>query len=178
MSSRTIFFFVIIAEIARHSRVAHCFKGFSFLEGYVSLPSRRWLARFRSFLTLPAQLFSVLGLLKTRKSRNREGPRTRRATLFVGLRRDREWSREENHLLVLPRDGPSSSRSSACYSSSLLFYGCTGVLNPFLLSAAVCNSCTPCRGFKTCVSKHDRAWVCNRCRSHNISRHWYRYLHR
>lgn len=73
MSSCTIFFFVVIAEIARHSRVACCFKGFSLWKGTISLPSRRWLARFRSS-TLPAQLFSVLGLLKTRKSRNREGP--------------------------------------------------------------------------------------------------------
>lgn len=111
MSSCTIFFFVVIAEIACHSRVARCFKGFSLWKGTISLPSRRWLTRFRSSSTLPAQLFSVLGLLKTRKSRNREGPRTRRVrreTLFIGLRRDREWSRGENHLLVLPRDGPSS----------------------------------------------------------------------
>lgn len=71
-----------------------------------------------------------------------------------------------------PPPRPSSRRSfsvkipsSACCSSSLLFHGCTGVLNPFLLSAAVRNSCTPYRGLKTCVSKHNRVWVCNRCRS-------------
>lgn len=138
MSSRTIFFFfvVVIAKIARHSRVARCFKGFSLWKGTISLPSRRWLARFRSSPTLPAQLFSVLGLLKTRKSRNREGPGTRRArreTLFVGLRRDREWSRGKYHLLVLPRDGPTPSRSLPPRVTTPLFSSTDvpGSLTPF-----------------------------------------------
>lgn len=94
------------------------------------------LARFRSFSTLPAQLFSVLGLLKTRKSRNREGLGTRRArreTLFVGLRRVVNGPAERNHLLVLPRDGPSPSRSLPPRVAALLFSSTDvpGSLTPF-----------------------------------------------
>lgn len=51
MSSRTIFFFfvVVIAKIARHSRVARCFKGFSLWKG-TNIPSLSPLARSLSFL--------------------------------------------------------------------------------------------------------------------------------
>lgn len=151
-------------------------KGFS-LEGYgvpfflLAVPS---LAS--SSAGLPAQLFSVLGLLKTRKSRNREGPGTRRARR---ARRPFSWG-----CCARIVNGPAERATSSpflatvllhrnpsfrVFDSSLLVHGYTGVLNPFLLSAAARNSCTPCRGLKTCVSKRNRAWVYNRCRSRSAS---------
>lgn len=53
----------------------------------------------------------------------------------------------------------SLARSSRLSSST----DTPGSLTPFFCQLPR-NSCTPYRGLKTCVSKHVRAWVYNRCR--------------
>jgi len=75
MSSRTIFFSVVIAKIARHSRVAHCFKGF-LRTGRVRYPFPLAVGSLALSFLLDATCLTVFG---SRVTKDAEIQKSRRA---------------------------------------------------------------------------------------------------